>query len=66
MRSEAPADPPGPDLQPVELRSISMSAPEKATEDRPAALLPMNERRDMLFFLDMRDLLMEFDESRGR
>ena len=43
-----------------------MSAEEKATDDRPAALLPMNERRDMLFFLDMRDLLMDFDESRGR
>jgi hypothetical protein len=53
-------------LQPVELRSISMSAEEKATDERPAALLPMNERRDMLFFLDMRDLLMDFDESRGR
>jgi hypothetical protein len=35
-----------------------MSADEKATDDRPAALLPMNERRDMLFFFDMRDLLL--------
>jgi hypothetical protein len=63
IRSDAPDAPPGPDLQPVELRSISMSADEKATDDRPAALLPMNERRDMLFFLDMRDLLMETYET---
>jgi hypothetical protein len=59
IRSDAPDALPGPDLQPVELRSISMSADEKATDDRPAALLPMNERRDMLFFFDMRDLLAD-------
>jgi hypothetical protein len=57
MISDAAA--PGPDLQPVELRSISRSADEKATDVRPAALRPMNERRDMRCFLDMRDLLSE-------
>jgi hypothetical protein len=66
IRSDTPDAPPGPDLQPVELRSISMSAEENATDDRPAALLPMNERRDMLFFLDMRDLLKVSYEPRGR
>jgi hypothetical protein len=63
MTSDAAA--PGPDLQPVELRSISRSADEKATEVRPAALLPRNERRDRLFFLDMRDLLDDTDGIRG-
>jgi hypothetical protein len=43
-----------------------MSADEKATDERPAALLPMNERRDMLCFLDMQDLLTELDEIRRR
>jgi hypothetical protein len=52
-------------LQPVELRSISMSADEKATDDRPAALLPMNERRDMVDFLDMNDLLSDLNGIRG-
>ncbi len=43
----APPAPPGPGLQPVELRSASRSAEEKATAVRPAALLPMNDRRVM-------------------
>jgi hypothetical protein len=42
-----------------------MSADEKATEVRPAALRPMNERRDRLCFLDMRDLLDDRDGIRG-